>query len=152
MSTRQTSPPHRSPHQSHGQHWRPHRLCRRHRKADRKRLDIRYSAHAIAELPERSARLLPGFRMSYNNESPNAAQDLYSNPAPPPAAARGRREWLIVVGVLVVALVLLLGSVFFLPGFLVERDLGPGAQLPPAELVNATNNVRSTLLQAIAGL
>jgi hypothetical protein len=90
--------------------------------------------------------------MSFNNESPNAAQDLHSNPTRPARAARERGEWLVVVGVLVVALALLLGSVFFLPGFIVERDLGPGAQLPPAELVNAKNNVRSTLLQAIAGL
>jgi hypothetical protein len=34
-------------------------------------------------------------------------------------------------------LVLVLGSVFFLPGYLVERDLQPGAQLSPAEMVHA---------------
>ena len=57
--------------------------------------------------------------------------------------------WGALVAIL---LVLVVGSVFSLPSYLVESDLKPGEQLPPAELVKAKNDVRSTLLQGIGGL
>ena len=49
-------------------------------------------------------------------------------------------------------LVLLWMCVLVLPGLLVDRDLGPGQHLPPAERVKAQNDVRTTLLQGVAGL
>jgi hypothetical protein len=48
--------------------------------------------------------------------------------------------------------VLLASSIFSLPGYLVDRDLDPDTQLPPAESVKAKNDIRSTLLQGIGGL
>jgi hypothetical protein len=60
-----------------------------------------------------------------------------------------RARWpLLTVGFVV----LLLGSVLVFPGLLVDRALGPGQHLPPAERVKAENEVRTTLLQGLAGL
>jgi Pentapeptide repeats (8 copies) len=48
--------------------------------------------------------------------------------------------------------VLLLACVLVFPGLLVDRSLRPGQQLLPAERVKAENDVRTTLLQGVAGL
>jgi hypothetical protein len=68
------------------------------------------------------------------------------------ATSRQVLVWIGWVALVAVVLGLILGSVFLLPGYLVGRDLEPGGQLPPAELVKAKNDVRSTLLQGIGGL
>jgi hypothetical protein len=55
-------------------------------------------------------------------------------------------------GVMVaLVLILLFGSLFVLPDYLVKHDLQPGTQLSPGELVSAKNDIRSTLLQGIGG-
>lgn len=56
------------------------------------------------------------------------------------------------VGLVVLALLLVSSLVLVLPGYVVERDLGPNAQLPPAELAKAKNDARATLLQGVGGL
>jgi uncharacterized protein YjbI with pentapeptide repeats len=60
-------------------------------------------------------------------------------------------RWLAAFAVLVGGL--LVGSIFWLPGYLVERDLGSRstAELKPPELLKAKNDVRGTLIQALGG-
>ncbi|MGH3071398.1 MAG: pentapeptide repeat-containing protein [Gaiellaceae bacterium] len=60
----------------------------------------------------------------------------------------------LVGPVLVIAvLAIVLASVFVLPELVVDRDLdGPRSALTPGEHLKATNDVRTTLLQGLAGL
>jgi hypothetical protein len=58
-----------------------------------------------------------------------------------------------ITAVLVVLVVLVVVAVAVLPGVLLEGDLGKTtARLKPAELAQARNDIRGTLLQAIGGL
>jgi hypothetical protein len=62
--------------------------------------------------------------------------------------AKRARWYLLIAGFVV----LLLACVLVFPGLLVDRALRPGQQLLPAERVKAENDVRTTLLQGVAGL
>jgi hypothetical protein len=64
-----------------------------------------------------------------------------------------RARWtLLTVGFVVLLLACVLACVLYFPGLLVDRVLGPAQRLPPAERVKAENDVRTTLLQGVAGL
>jgi uncharacterized protein YjbI with pentapeptide repeats len=64
-----------------------------------------------------------------------------------------RARWtLLTIGFVVLLLACVFASVLFFPALLVDRTLGPGQRLPPAERVKAENDVRTTLLQGVAGL
>ncbi|MFD7615235.1 pentapeptide repeat-containing protein [Streptomyces sp. NPDC059828] len=67
-------------------------------------------------------------------------------------AARRRRAGsaLLAVAAVVAVLATLAVVVVVLPGLVVERDLG-GAEISAAERLGAVNNVRTTLVQAVAG-
>ncbi|GAA2463616.1 pentapeptide repeat-containing protein [Streptomyces macrosporus] len=64
---------------------------------------------------------------------------------------RDRLRVLIVPGMVAAGLVLLTVVVLYLPGFVVDHDLA-GARLEPKDRLGAVNDVRTTLLQAVAGV
>jgi len=66
------------------------------------------------------------------------------------------RDWsprsLVGPALAAAVLVILLGCILTFPGYLVDRDLGASETLVPAQRLKAVNDVRTTLLQGLAGL
>jgi hypothetical protein len=66
---------------------------------------------------------------------------------------RALPPWAPAAALAVVVVLLLLGCIFVFPSYLVDRDLGstPPSRLTPDARLKATNEVRTTLLQGVAG-
>jgi Pentapeptide repeats (8 copies) len=82
-----------------------------------------------------------------NAEDPNRTMPRELN------RKRADHSWTAPAALGVTVVLLLLGCIFVFPSFLVDHDLGstPSSRLKPEAKLKATNDVRTTLLQGLAG-